>query len=680
MRSLEPRCFCPARAVGRPAPMRLCGVALLVALIMFGGLAGTPALAGDLSNADLALYHSAFRAVSDERFDVAVELAEKARDRIGVKIIQWLELSRPRSGRSHAEIAAFLDANPTWPNRKSLLRQAEDTLPPDRPATEVAAWFRLHPPVSAFGAGRYADALLAMGQATAAADLVRRFWVDTDFANDVDEIGFRRHFGSILGPADHVARLDRVLWDHAVPAARRLLPLVDAGHRAVAEARIALSEEDSGVEGALRNVPDSLQNESGLAYERLHWRRKKENYRGAMEILDHPPAELGRPAAWWTERNYLARQLLLDHDASGAYRLAAAHGLSEGQPLAEAEFLAGWLALRHLKRPAEALGHFRRLYAVVTAPMSKARGAYWCGRAADALGDRPEAEGWYSKAAAFPTLFYGQLATAALGSGHRLTIPAEPAVSRDDAVRFARRGMVQAVRLLHEVDPTDKTDLVGVFLRTLAKDVSGPAEWTLLARLALEVRRPDEAIAISKHALQAGVTLPVSGYPTIRLRRTGGVEAALTFSIIRQESTFNHRIVSTAGARGLMQMMPNTAARLWRKLGFTGRLTDARLNDDDDSNVLLGTAEIGELMRSYRESYLLAIAAYNAGSGNLDEWLRTIGDPRTAGVDPVDWIESIPFAETRNYVQRVLEALQVYRSRSGSGRRSLGEDIASPRA
>ena len=522
-------------AVGQPS--RWPGyIVLAVAIAAVAGLAGSSAFAGDLSGADLTLYRSAFTLVREEKFDAAAELAAKARERIGAKIIRWLDLSRPKSGHTHAEIAAFHDANPTWPNQKGLLRQAEDTLPPDLPAAEVAAWFERHPPISVVGVTRFADALIVKGQGPRATELVRRFWMATDFAEDDDEIAFRRRFAPMLGPADHVARLDRVLWDHRTPAARRLLQLVDAGHGALAEARIALAEGGSGVEGALRRVPEALQTDPGLAYERLRWRRDKANTSGALDILGRPPAALGRPALWWKERNFLARQLLDDHDAAAAYGLAAAHGQSEGWSLAEAEFLAGWLALRHLNRPADALRHFQRMYGAVMAPMSKARGAYWCGRAADALGDHPQAGEWYGRAAAFPTMFYGQLAATALS--RPVTIPVEPTASREESLRFARRGMVQAVRVLHEVDPAGKTDLVGVFLRALAKDVAGPAEWTLLARLALEVRRPDEAIAIAKQALLAGVALPISGYPTVRAQRGGGVEAGLIFSIIRQECAF----------------------------------------------------------------------------------------------------------------------------------------------
>ncbi len=649
---------------------------LLFAVTVIGVLF-TPITAGiakDLSDQDLALYRAAFHYAQHDEWGEAVAYAAKPRERLLAKVIRWMELARPKSGHSFSEIIAFIGANPTWPNQTGLLRQAEETMPAEMPASAVARWFEAHGPVSALGVGRYADALVALGSRAKAAALVRRFWIEANFVTDGDEIAFRHRFAALLEPADHLARLDRVLWEHQSGAARRMFSLVDGDHRALAVARIALADDESDVEGALRQVPAALLNDAGLSYERLHWRRVKANYVGALELLNHPPAELGRPALWWVERNFLARHLFEQHNAEAAYSQVIAHGFREGQPLAEAEFFAGWLALRHLHQPDEALAHFQRMFDAVTMPMSRARAAYWCGRAADAIGEPGEAQEWYGKAAAFPTMFYGQLASAALRPAHPLVIPVEPAVSAEEAARFSRRGLVQVVRLLHEIDPHDSADRVGLFLRRMVRDAVSPADWVLLGRLALDVHQPDEAIYVAKQAIQRGVVLTGSGYPMLSFRQSGAVEKGLALSLIRQESTFNNRIVSSAGARGLMQLMPNTATRLAHKLKLRTMPTDARLSDDNDLNILLGTNEIKELIDSYRSSYVLALAGYNAGSGRVDDWLDEFGDPRQ-GVDPIDWIESIPFAETRNYVQRGLEALQVYRARLGQKGPNLIQDL-----
>ena len=645
-----------------------------MSIVVLASALSAPGLAKDLSEKDLELYRAAFRYAQQDNWGDAVAYAAKPRERLLAKVIRWMELARPKSGHAFAEIAAFIRANPSWPNQTGLLRQAEETMPAEMPVNDVLAWFEAHAPVSALGVGRFAEALVSCGNGERAASLVRHFWVQANFVAEEDEIGFLHRFVPILRAGDHLARLDRLLWDHESPAARRLFPLVDADHRALATARLALADEEPGVDAALRRVPATLQGDAGLTYERLHWRRIKENYAGALELLNHPPADLGRPDLWWVERNYLARHLFELQDAPAAYKLVAAHGLTEGQPLVEAEFFAGWLALRSLNQPDDALEHFHRMFEAVVTPMSRARAAYWCGKAADASGNRDGAQEWYAKASAFPTMFYGQVATAALQPPRPLVIPSEPAVSREEVSRYNRRGLVQVVRLLHEIDPHDNADRAGLFLRRMVRDAVSPSDWVLLGKLATEVRQPDEAIFIAKQALLHGVVLTNSGYPMLSLHGKVAVEGGLALSIIRQESTFNSRIVSPAGARGLMQLMPRTAARLARKLGLRTKLTDARLSDDNDLNILLGTAEIGELIDTYRGSYLVALAGYNAGSGRVDEWLRRYGDPR-GGADPIDWIESIPFAETRNYVQRTLEALQVYRARLGQGNRTLAQDI-----
>ncbi|MFZ4699773.1 MAG: hypothetical protein ACOYMG_06945, partial [Candidatus Methylumidiphilus sp.] len=341
---------------------------LLLALAV---IAPAPTAAGGLSQHDLDLYRAAFRHAGNEQWEDAVRIAAEPEDRLPAKVIRWLDLARPRSGNSFSAITDFIRANPRWPNQNGLLRQAESTMPTDMADALVLAWFEDHPPVSAAGVTRHAEALSHGGQAGKAAELVRRFWVDANFTESDDELEFRRRFASVLRQKDHLARLDRVLWDHHTSAARRLLALVDEGHQKVALARLALSDDESGIDGALAAVPDSLRADPGLLYERLRWRRRKDSDPGALEILMSPPSELGRPALWWTERAILVRRLLAKRDFADAYRLASLHGQTSGPTQGEAEFLAGWLALRFLAKPAAAMDHFQRLYKGASTTMTK---------------------------------------------------------------------------------------------------------------------------------------------------------------------------------------------------------------------------------------------------------------------------------------------------------------------
>jgi soluble lytic murein transglycosylase len=338
----------------------------------------------------------------------------------------------------------------------------------------------------------------------------------------------------------------------------------------------------------------------------------------------------------------------------------------------QAEFLAGWLALRFLDRPEDASRHFRALYENVSTPISLSRGAYWAGRAAEALRRPEEAAQWYGLAAQHVTTFYGQLAAERLSPGGLLVMPAEPEPDAETAAAFAGRELVRIARMLNRISP--EGDREGPFVRRLGLDAATAEEHVLTSRLALDLARPDLAVWAGKQGVQNAV-IAAAGYPVIDMPRSGNPDPALVHALIRQESTFDRRAVSPAGARGLMQLMPGTAQEVARKLGITH--SNVRLTDDPEYNVTLGSWYIQNLLERFNGSYVLAIAAYNAGPARVQGWLRQFGDPRAEGIDPVDWIELIPIYETRNYVQRVLEGMYVYRARLNGGtyRLTLGDDL-----
>ncbi|MGQ9371828.1 lytic transglycosylase domain-containing protein [Azospirillum sp. A39] len=592
-----------------------------------------------------------------------MRLAARAKERLPAKVLRWMQLAAPGEA-SFAEIAAFLRENADWPNQAGLRRAAEAAMPATLPADQVIAWFEANPPLSGPGTLRYADALVAAGRGDRAVALVRERWTNGAVGED-DEPQFLARFGTVLRARDHAERLDSLLWTHRDDAARRLFPLVDDGHRLLAEARIAIAAGRGDVDAALARVPSSLREDPGLVYERLRYRRRRDDNDGAVEMLLRQPVDLGRPALWWTERHILARRAIDDGNYPLAYRIVAGHKQADGVPQADAEFLAGWLALRFLDRPGDAFEHFHALYTSVGAPISKARGAYWTGRAAEARGDREAARRWYGTAAALSTTFYGQLAASHLGVAPSL--PAEPKPSQRDAAAYERRELVRAARLMAQIEgPRDER--VTAFLRRLSLDSKTPEDYALAARLARAVGRAELAVAAAKDAAQNHIFLLESGYPVVETRGTSP-EPALVQAIIRQESTFNPVIVSSAGARGLMQLMPGTAQLVARKLGV--KHTVAKLTSDPQHNVRLGSAYIADLLDRFNGSHVLAIAAYNAGPARVSSWLDQYGDPRAQGIDVVDWMELIPFSETRNYVQRVLEALIVYRGRLQGARADL---------
>lgn len=623
------------------------------------GAAAQTSSAAPLSTADRAVYQSAFIAVEDDKWPAAEALADKARDPLLAKVVYWLDLMRFNSGHDFSDYADFMEENPDWPGQKSLQTQAELAMPPDLSAKKVLAFFGEREPVTFAGAAQLARALQASGDKAQAADVVQRSWIELD-SGESDEKQFLAKYGAMLKAEDHIARLDRLLWDNKQDAAKRMMGRVDAAHRALAEARIALRNEKKNADKLVAKVPKSLLRDAGLVYERARFRRRKDNYEAVPDLFFPPLKEVSRPDLLWREIDDAARRALARGQVKIAYKLAIQHGAKDGTTFAEGEWLSGWIALRFLHDPKTAYGHFTRLHGGVGSPISKARAAYWAGRAAEELKKKEDAKGWYAEAAQWSTTYYGQLA--AQRSGHRgpLQFAAVPEPTAQQAAEFRKRELVQVVHQLYEIDQADRAKPFLLRLVDLAKT---PTEHRLTAELAASLGRNDLMVATAKASRLDGVEMVDELYPVLAVPPGDRPEAALTLAIIRQESAFQSDALSSAGALGLMQLMPATAKSVATKVGLP--YSKPRLTSDPTYNMMLGRAYLGSLIEDYGGSYVLAIAGYNAGPKRVQEWISRNRDPRMKGVDAVDWVESIPLSETRNYVQRVLENLQVYRNRIG---------------
>jgi soluble lytic murein transglycosylase len=630
---------------------------LVLALLAWG--AGSQAWAAPLSESDRQIYVAAFNAMKRGDFNAAETLAAPARDRLPAQAIAFLNYSRNGSGASFSDIAAFVTAHPDWPSQKLLRTRAEEAIATATDA-QLVPWFRAHPPVLPAAQLRLAQIWLQSGRRGDAERLIRQAWIDGDYSA-IEEKFMLERYHDVLRGEDNARRLDRLIWDHQTEEAKHMLKHVGQDTAALAQARLGLAAMNPGVERLIAKVPSRLQNDAGLLYERMRWRRHKDLDDDAASILEHPPADLVRAEAWATERLIIARRLLDDGQAARAYKLASNSGLSTGPTFAELEFLAGWIALRNLKQPGTAYNHFVHLYHAVTLPISLARGAYWSARAAEAMGNASLAATWYDTAAPYVTTYYGQLAAAHLGATAATLKVSEPSPTQAEIHAFESNELVQLARDLAQIGDTDD---LAVFLRRITDEAKTPADYALTARLARALARPDVAVFTAKRASYAGVTLMDEGYPVADLPPGGNSEAPLVLAMTRQESAFDTRAVSSAGAMGLMQLMPATANKIAQLLHLP--FSRQRLTQDVGYNVTLGRAYLDTLVDSFSGSYVLAVAAYNAGPARVHQWIAAHGDPRSANVDPVDWVERIPFTETRNYVQRVLENLQVYRFRLGS--------------
>lgn len=628
---------------------------LLAALVM-----SVSASAEALTAADLIVYRAAFKAVDQDHWLDARRLAGLAKNPLPAKVIQWLDLTRPGPGRSFDEITQFMATNPDWPGQQALQVMAEHNLPPDMSTDEVFAWFKGRPPDTAYGAAALAHAMQAKGETADADALIREAWRDDNFDNEADELAFVGEFQSRLQLGDHIARLDRLLWNHDEDAARGVMPLVDPPHRALAEARIAVFKHTPNAAQLVAAVPQSLQRDAGLLYERARALRQQDDYVGAATVLDPPPPDIARPDLMWPELEDASRRALQRGDMSVAFRLAAGFGATDGSTFADGEWLSGWVGLRFLDDYKESYDRFTGLFAGVSSPISKARGAYWAGRAAEEMGDMATAQNWYRAAAQNLTAYYGQLAAARIGSRDALKFGPMPKPTAAERLAFDKRELVRVVRLLGQLGEADR---VRPFLQKMADDAKTPGQLRLIADLGHELKRDDLAVMVAKMARSKGVDLIDYLYPLRTVPVGTGPEEAVVLAVIRQESAFDVKAESTAGALGLMQLMPFTAKHVAKQLKL--RYKKDQLTKDPSYNIRLGRSYLQELLDRYSQSYVLAIAAYNAGPERVDTWISMFGDPRDYGTDVVDWIESIPFSETRNYVQRVLENIQVYRHRLG---------------
>lgn len=628
----------------------------------------TPGAFSGLNAAQIGALRSAFAESDRGNWTAASRHLSQVSDPAAVKLVTWSRLISDNSNATFSEIVAFTDANPGWPRMATLNLRAERALLSYPMSNEdVVEWFSATGPETGEGRIRYGKALIELGRTGEGAEWIRRAWVENDFsATRQKEI--LAAYGTHITTEAQQNRLARLLWERRTSDARTTAALLGQEARALADARIEFIAGSSRAQAALSQVPPALRADPGLLYEQVRYERRRGNDHNALPLLLTAPTEphkLVRPETWWIERRILARKALSDGLYMQAYQISAGSGLTEGVDFADAEFMAGWIALQFLNKPDMAYGHFRKLEAGVSTPISKARAEYWSARAASAAGKTAEADRYFNAAAAYPTTFYGQLAKAALasrGADVKLALPAQPARDADTLKQFSDRELVRAARILKDMDR--ERELWAVMLH-LSNTLEDKAELSALSDLALNFGDRKLSLRIAKNALSRNIIIADHAYPTDAMptwtHRGPPVEKALVYGLSRQESEFDPNALSPAGARGIMQLMPGTARIVAKQVGLP--YNQARLNDPV-YNATLGAAHLGDLVENdFGGSYIMSIAAYNAGSSRVRQWVTRFGDPRSTAVDPIDWIESIPFSETRNYVQRVMENLEVYRGR-----------------
>jgi soluble lytic murein transglycosylase len=609
---------------------------------------------------DLSAVKQALDLVRKNRQDEATAIENSITDPVARKLVEWAILRTEDGSSDFSRYSAFINANPSWPSIPLLRRRAEAALWQDHTDPQaVIAFFASDPPRSANGHFALARALVTRGDIARASAILHEAWRSDAFSSDLEGQA-REAFGGLITPADDAARMDARLYAEDEDAALRAARHLDVAAMALARARIAVIDQANNAKALLDAVPESARHEPGYLFSRIQWLRRSDKIVEAAQLLiaaPHDPARLGDVDLWWVESRLVARKLLDLGNTRLAYEVANAAALPKDENhRAERHFTAGWIALRFLHEPSAALSHFAHIAEGVTNPITLARAFYWQGRAAEALGREQDARSFYRQAAYYPTAYYGQLARAKLGF-NEVTLRALP----EPAPEHRPLEITRVFEILYAID---ERDLVAAMAADLGENAEDTAALAALANIAVRHHDARATLLIGKAVLRRGLPFERYAFPDFGVpeyQQIGPeVEACVVYAIIRQESAFNPRVVSSANAIGLMQVTPAAGRETAKRFNVT--FDQRRLSQDVAYNAQLGTAELGNDIATWRGSYILAFVAYNAGPRRAKEWIEQYGDPRDPRIDPIDWIERIPISETRNYVQRVLENMQVYRA------------------
>ena len=623
-----------------------------------------PSTVHALSATDHDIYSRAFDAADRGDWTAARGLASQGHDATATRLIQWRYVLDKNSGAAFADIDGLIRNNPNWPLRDTLMARAEVAMDPNLGPAGVLSWYGGRTPLTGLGMVRLGDAMLATGKLDAGRALVRRGWISGSFQPD-QELAIVRKDGGLFTPDVDRARLSNLISRDDATAAQRELSRVEDDVQLLGRARLAFRTSRAAGERLAGELSADLANDPELLFDRARAARRANDNETAATLLQRGSLKafaVAHPTRWWGEVNLVARALVASGDYRNAYGIVSDTGLSLGTEFSESEFMAGWIALRFLHNPAQGLAHFKALEAGVSRPISLARARYWKGRCLEANHDQAGAFAQYKLAAQSPESFYGQMALARIDATPVLHVGDTQVDASSVAGDFEKDDVVRAIRVLADLGQENILRIFALREQELHPDAK---RVKYLAQALTDLGFREIAVRAAKASSYTGTPFLAFTHPVIPLPAFPGAgtapEAAYVLGLIRQETEFDPDAVSKAGARGLMQLMPGSARADAARAGLQYRPND--LTGNPTYNIQLGMVEFAADVSDWNGSLVLAIASYNAGPGNVKKWIAINGDPRLPSTDPIDWIEEIPFNETRNYVQRVLENAQIYRNR-----------------
>ena len=616
-----------------------------------------------LSKRDFKIAKSAFVAVDKKKWKTALKLSKKAKDKTLYNLINYLYLIQPSNAASFYDYLSFMNSNPEYPRNGRLRYLAEHkiNLKTNSPKS-IIRWFGEKEPLSHFGKIKLGEIYIAQGDLEKGSKKIKEGWIKAKLSKSNLRY-LRKKYKKIITVKDNIKRADWHAWEGKYWDVQRMLRYLPKDETALYRARQLLMSKSYGVDNAIAKVPQRFKNDIGLLYDRLKWRRRRGRLDSSLEILFKIPndsVKLVRPDVWWKERAILTRSLIYKKKYPTAYKVSSNHSLSEGPEYANAEWLSGWIALTFLDDPNLALTHFKNFYNNVGYPISLSRGAYWLGRTYKIIKNKQKSREWFTEASKYLNTYYGQLAFVEIKPGEAFFLSEQPKVSEKFKKEFNKNPLVKTTLLLKELG---KDKYAKDFLKHLALLNIKEGSEILAGKLATEIGRYDYAIQISKQASYEKRFYNELNYPIIQtpkiVNQKSMPKAELILSVIRQESEFDQKANSYVGAKGLMQLMTYTARLVAKQAKLP--YSKSKLTRDPFYNIKLGSYYLSGLLEEYEGSYPFALAAYNAGPKRVKYWKKINGNPQKGKINYVDWIELIKFKETRNYVQRVLENVNVYR-------------------
>ena len=616
-----------------------------------------------LSKNDFKIAKTALDAVDKRKWQTALKLSKQSRDKTLYNLITYLYLKQPTNAASFYDYSAFISSNPDYPriNRLRFLAEHKINLKSINPKT-IIKWFNGNEPLSEFGKIKLGEIYLLQGNKEEGSRLIKEGWIKAKLSKNQLRY-LRKKYKKIITVEDNIKRADWHAWEGKHWDVQRMLRYLPKDETALYRARQLLMSQSYGVDNAINKVPNKFKLNIGLQYDRLKWRRRRGRVDPSLEILfklPKDPTKLVRPDIWWKERAILTRSLIYKKKYALAYKVSSNHSMTEGPEYADAEWLSGWISLTFLNDPNMALQHFKNFYKNVGYPISLARGAYWIGKTYKKINNNQKSKEWFGEASKYMNTYYGQLAFTEINPGESFTLADLPKVSKEFEKKFNKNNLIKIIKLLHELD---KTRYSKDFIKHLAKINIDEGSEILAGKLAISVNRYDYAIQISKKASYEKRFYNELNYPIIEVPKIVNnksmPKSELVLSVIRQESEFDQRANSSAGARGMMQLMTYTAKLVSKQAKLP--YAKSKLKSDPHYNIKLGSYYLATLLEEYEGSYPFALAAYNAGPKRVKYWKKINGNPQKGNINYVDWVELIKFKETRNYVQRVLENVNVYR-------------------